>query len=88
MFGYYCVKPGEALSADRIEDLISDIRIRGVTERRRLVVAGAAATTPRDPGEAAAVAKGVSANADTGNSKFPFAFAVRYPDADGFNRRP
>jgi hypothetical protein len=81
MFGYYCAAAGETLSAERIEDLILGIGIRGVTERlpRRRDTAVAA----RDSTGAAAAARGDSTNADRGNAEFPFNFAVMYQDADG-----
>lgn len=79
LFGYYCAASGQALPRQRMEDLLSDIGIRGITEP--LPYAEREHPTPSTANQPAAIklAQGGAGNGDSGNLQFPFDLARHYP---------
>lgn len=90
IFGYLCAAPGKSLTDVTIEEVLSGIGVRGVTERIRksepaqlAMDFGARSNAPAATRTGAlAVAKGVDGG-KTGNIGFPFGFVFPYTPDDG-----
>ncbi|MDP6390047.1 MAG: hypothetical protein QF654_09160 [Alphaproteobacteria bacterium] len=89
-FGYLCAAPGKQLADAAIEDALTSIGIRGVTERIRK---GDPAQLAMDFGDTSkisaptrhqglAIARG-GADGTTGSQGFPFGFVEPYTEGDG-----
>ena len=84
MFGYYCARPGEALSADRMVDLLDSIAVRGLNRRMRKKGQVAKMSSQAEPWQ---VARGQGSGSETGNAGFPYRFAEPI-DQDGESAVP
>ena len=92
IFGYICAPKGNSLSDETIDSTLSNIGIRGVTDRIRGGSTGQIAVelgkpvsvTEQSRADGLAIARG-SVAGNNGNAEFPFEFVIRYhEDGDKF----
>lgn len=93
IFGYVCAPNGKSLSDEAIEDMLTNIAIRGLTEPVRGEIPRQVAVELGKPVsvsdvsrvKALSIARGSPAGTN-GNAEFPFEFVVRYhEDGDKFD---
>lgn len=86
MFGYYCAKPGETMSADTMASLVGKVGILGTTVMKSRTPP-AAELDLKDTGRAAAnVAQAKGIGTDAGNPGFPFNFGRQAQESRGSDR--
>lgn len=85
LFGYYCGAPGgNALSENRITQLLDNIQLRGITTRRNVRFTPKAPTTRvANAGNARTFAQ--AGSTDTGNPSFPFNMGYKFSEPTGEN---
>jgi len=87
LFGYYCEKPGIALSQKQVFGLLDNIWIRGITARYDVRFQPVAPTGGPLAGQQGALAFAKYGTGDTGNVNFPFDIASHYNEFDGDDRK-
>ena len=86
IFGYFCERPGGALTQERIRDIIRRLDIPNDSVPVEVSRLGAAPSAA-EHAQALAEARGQGGSGRTGNPSFPFKLARSYNDFDGSDRR-